>query len=213
MPLGLLSSPCSCTPECLARPAMAVGHRAALALLRLLPVAAAGQPAVQAAPQAASKAGQEPPAAAPKALLWRGRSTTAGRSRACALAVPAAPLISAGHALLQTAADGSVWLADTSAHGTLLLPLPEGTAALGAAISGEQLDALPWTTATMLDKGAAVPLAGERPTLLVLGLHRTDWLAGARDGMAAELAAKGAALLVYERLPGAAPAAAAAAAE
>lgn len=189
---------------------MAVGHRAALASLRLLPVAAEGGLAPQPAPQPASRAGQgaaTAPPAAPCALIWPGRTTTVGRCRACALAVPAAPLVSEWHALLQPVSSGTAWLVDASRHGTLVLPLPEGAAAPGDSLTAAQLDALPWGTATMLDAGAAVPLDAARPTLLVLGLHRTEWLAGARDGMAAELAAKGAALLVYERLPGAAPAA------
>lgn len=181
---------------------MAVGHRAALASLRVLPVAAEGQPAPQPAPMAGQGAAASL-AAAPRALLWRGRTTTVGRSRACALTVETAPLISSSHALLQPASYGTVWLADTSRHGTLLLPLPEGAAAPGAVIAADAVNALPWGNATMLDADVAVPLAAAHPSLLVLGLNRTEWLAGARSGMAAEVAAKGAVLLVYERLPGA----------
>lgn len=137
---------------------------------------------------------------------------TMGRSKACALAVDASgALLSHCHAVVQgPMADGTVWLTDASTHGTLVLELAKGSAAvISDSITTEQLDALPWGIAAMLDPGAAVALAAARPTLLVLGLHRADWLAGAREGMGAELTAKGAALLVFQQFRGM-PAAAAA---
>ncbi|KAL4853062.1 hypothetical protein ACK3TF_005932 [Chlorella vulgaris] len=136
----------------------------------------------------------------PSALLWQGRSLTIGKSAACVLDCGDVPLASRCHAILHAAPAG-VFLSDTSANGTLAL---EGGSSITwdvPSLTAAAVDGLPWCEAQMLTDGAAVQLGIGQPVtwLMIVGLHRNDWLAGARAGMSAEINAKGAILLMYEQ--------------
>lgn len=179
---------------CAAMPA-AVGHKAAFASLRVLPVVPAASKGSEGEAQAAP-IGHATPSQGQQAALWDGRVLIVGRSAAAALPV-AAPLASRCSAVLKAEQSGSVMLTDCSRNGTLVLELPEGTA-LGSSITAGQVDALPWASASMLDH-TSVELAAGRPTLLAVGLHRQSWLADAKHSMSAELEEKGAVLLVYQQ--------------
>lgn len=186
------------------------GHKAAfasLALLTLLPPeeeadkssSRRGKPpsnAAAAAPTSAAAA----PASPSRALLWEGRVLTLGSSDGCALVAGRGGLTSRCHAALQLHG-GTVWLSDSSRHGTLLLELPEGSAAFAAGgIRAAHLDALPWTGATMLGgTSAQLPAVLGRRALIVTGLRSESWLAAAKEGRLSREMSQGAALLLYEQ--------------
>jgi hypothetical protein len=136
----------------------------------------------------------------PSALLWHGRSLTIGKSAACVLDCGDVPLASRCHAILHTAPAG-VYLSDTSVNGTLALQGGSSITWDVPSLTAAAVDGLPWCEAQMLTDGAAVQLLMGQPVtwLMIVGLHRNDWLAGARTGMSAEINAKGAILLMYEQ--------------
>lgn len=188
------------------------GHKAEFASLALLPLlppeeeeeAEKGSSHRRGKPPSNATAAATNAAAAPaspsRALLWEGRVLTLGSSDGCALVAGRGGLTSRCHAALQLHG-GTVWLSDSSRHGSQLLELPEGSAALAAeGIRAAQLDALPWAGATMLgDTSAQLPEGLGRRALIVTGLRSESWLAAAKEGRLSREMRQGAALLLYEQ--------------
>lgn len=195
----------------LSKRACSRGHKAAFASLALLPLlppeeeeAEKGSSHRQGKPPSDATAAVTSAAAAPaspsRALLWEGRVLTLGSSDGCALVAGRGGLTSRCNAALQLHG-GTVWLSDSSRHGSLLLELPEGSAALAAeGIRAAQLDALPWAGATMLgDTSVQLPAGLGRRALVVTGLRSESWLAAAKEGRLSREMRQGAALLLYEQ--------------
>ena len=130
------------------------------------------------------------------ALLWPGRVLSVGRGEEAIVKVRAA-LASRQRCVIQAGEPGTgaaAWLTDCSAHGTLVLALPDG-AAVGSA---EQLAGLEWGRAHLVRKATHRLAAG--PHLLVVGAPEFH-MAAADGRTAGELRRTGAAFLLFDLLP------------